>query len=174
MELETYVNIHVFPSLSLEIHFISRQHYLTEEVLVHAGINYLICLYLCFPGTTLYEHNLRHTGNRSIEVIHGMLCGGTCSLPITSKNFCLNFLSKMNKAQQIHRVKHFLQRVAGNSIVSAENKRKSCYIANKETSASSSDEGYHLHPTYDKFLELKDTCKNGDNDSKNMIKSLVP
>lgn len=63
-----YINIS--PTLSLEINFLSRQHYLTEEVLVHAGINHLLCLYLCFPDINLSNYNLRHTGNRGIEAIH--------------------------------------------------------------------------------------------------------
>ena len=78
--------VDISPSLSLEIHCISRQHYLTEEILVHAGINHFLCLYLCFPGTNLSDYNLRHTGNWSIEAIHGMFHGETCSLPITSPN----------------------------------------------------------------------------------------
>ena len=99
--------ISISPGLSLETNFISRQHYLTEEVLVHAGINHLLCLYLCFPDITLSDYNLRRTGNRGIEAIHGMFRGGTCSLPITSPNLSFReFLSKMNKAQQRQRAEH--------------------------------------------------------------------
>jgi len=72
--------------LSLSENFISRPHYLTEELLVHVGINHLLCLYLCFPSCDLSEYSLRHTGNRGIEAIHGMFCGGTSSLPMTSPN----------------------------------------------------------------------------------------
>ena len=53
---------------------------------MHAGINHLLCLFLCFPECDLSEYHLRHTGNRGIEAIHGMFRGGTSSLPITSPN----------------------------------------------------------------------------------------
>ena len=95
------------PSLSLTTNFISRPHYLTEEVLVHAGINHLLCMYICFPSCDLSEYNLRHTGNRGLEAIHGMFRGGTTSLPITSPNLSFReFLAKINTAQQIQRAEH--------------------------------------------------------------------
>ena len=98
--------ISIFPNLSLEVNFISRQHYLTEELLVHAGINHLLCLFLCFPDLSVSDYNLRHTGNRGIAAIHGMFRGGTCSMPITSPNLSFReLLSKMNKAQQMQREK---------------------------------------------------------------------
>ena len=148
-------------------------------MLVHAGINHLLCLCLCFPGLSLSDYNLRHTGNRSIEAIHGMFRGGTCSLPITSPNLSFReFLSKMNKAQQMQRAEHFLQGVEGNSIVAAKKKRKTFAKVSKETptsSSSSSNQEYYLPPTYEKFSdELKDACKSGDSDSKKMIEKLVP
>lgn len=117
--------INVIPSLSLETNFMSRQHYLTEEVLFHAGINHLLCLYLCFPDIDLSDYHLRHTGNRGIKAIHGMFRGGTCSLPITSPNLSFReFLSKMNKAQQIQRAEHSLRGIVGNSIVAAKKREK--------------------------------------------------
>ena len=83
------------PSLSLSKHFISRPHYLTEKLLVHAGINHLLCMYLCFPGSSLAAYSLRHTGNHGIEAIHGTFRGGTSSLPITSPNLSYReFLEK--------------------------------------------------------------------------------
>ena len=57
------------PSLSLNKHFICGPHYLTEELLVHAGINHLLCMYKCFPGSSLAAYSLRHTGNRGIEAM---------------------------------------------------------------------------------------------------------
>lgn len=60
------------PHRSLSNNFISRAHYLTEEVLVHAGINHLLCIYLCFPSCDLSEFSLRHSGNRGLEAIHGI------------------------------------------------------------------------------------------------------
>ena len=171
--------ISISPGLSLETNFISRQHYLTEEVLVHAGINHLLCLYLCFPDITLSDYNLRHTGNRGIEAIHGMFRGGTCSLPITSPNLSFReFLSKMNKAQQIQRAEHLLRGISGSSIVAAKKKRKTCATASNELSTCDhiqSAQEYHLPPTYKEFLdELKEACQKGDNDSKKMIDSLAP
>ena len=38
--------------------FISRSHYITEELLVHAGINHQLSLYYCFPDL--------HCGTRGI------------------------------------------------------------------------------------------------------------
>ena len=55
----------------------------SEEVLVHARINHLLRMYLCFPNCHVSEFSLRHTGNRGLEAIHGMFRGGTSSLPIT-------------------------------------------------------------------------------------------
>ena len=110
-------------SLSLAKHFISRAHYLTEELLVHAGINHLLCMYMCFFGSSLADYSLRHTGNRGLEAIHGMFRGGSTSLPITSANLSFReFLEKMNKAQQIHRAEHALKQIDGNSIVAAKKK----------------------------------------------------
>ena len=170
-----YINIS--PSLSLEINFISRQHYLTEEVLVHAVITHFLCLYLCFPDIDLSEYNLRHTGNRGIEAIHGMFRGGTYSLPITSPNLSFReFLSKMNKAQQIQRAEHVLRGITGNSIVASKKKRKTYAAASNEPSSNDqSTQDYHLPPTYKDFLdELKEACQKGDEDSKKMIESLAP
>ena len=120
--------------------------YLTEEVLVHVSINHLLCLYLCFLDINLSDYNLRHTGNRSIEAIYGMFHGGTCSLPITSPNLSFQeFLSKMNKAQQMQRDEHFLQGVTGNSIVATKKKRKRYAKASKETPTNGQE--YLLPPT---------------------------
>ena len=165
------------PTLSLEVHYMSRQHYLTEEVLVHAGINHLLCLYLCFPEISLSDYSLRHTGNRSIEAIHGMFRGGTCSLPITSPNLSFReFLTKMNSAQQIKRAEHFISGIAGNSIMASKKKRKTFAVASNEPCCrDQSAEAYHLPSSYTDFLkEIESACKNGDDDSKQMIEKLVP
>jgi len=102
---------------------------------------------------------------------------GTCSLPITSPNLSFReFLSKMNKAQQIQRAEHLLRGITGNSIVAAKKKRKTCAAASNESSSSQqSAQEYHLPPTCDKFLEeLKEACQKGDDDSKKMIENLAP
>ena len=98
------------PSLSQPISLADHN----EEVLVHAGINHLLCMYICFPSCDLSEYNLRHTGNRGLEAIHGMFRGGTTSLPITSPNLSFReFLTKMNTAQQIQRAEHHLSQIDG-------------------------------------------------------------
>ena len=55
------------------------------------------------------------------------------------------FLSKMNKAQQMQRAEHLLQGITGNSIVAAKKKRKICAAASNEPSSSDqSAQEYHL------------------------------
>ena len=154
----------------------SRQHYITEEVLVHAGINHLLCLFLCFPECDLSEYHLRHTGNRGIEAIHGMFRGGTSSLPITSPNLSFReFLCKMNTAQQIQNSEHFLSTIEGHSIVAAKKKRKTFATQSKETTGESTSEQYALPSSYIEFLiELQEACIKGDSDSKNVIQQLAP
>jgi len=59
--------------------------------------------------------------------------GSACSLPITSPILSFReFLSKMNKAQQIQKAEHLLIGVTGNSIVTAKKKRKTCAAASNE------------------------------------------
>jgi len=163
----------ITPGLSLSENFISRPHYLTEELLVHAGINHLLCLHLCFPSCDLSEYNLRHTGNRGIEAIHGMFRGGTSSLPMTSPNLSFReFLTRMNSAQQMKRAEHSLNQIDGSSFVASKKKRK--------TFAQCSNEGgnteiYELPETYDAFLsDLETACHQGDRDSKAAIERLAP
>ena len=133
------------PSLSLTTNFISRPHYLTEEVLVHAGINHLLCMYICFPSCDLSEYNLRHTGNRGLEAIHGMFRGGTTSLPITSPNLSFReFLAKMNTAQQIQRAEHHLSQIDGSTIVASKKKRKTFAARTSEASGQQSQSSYSL------------------------------
>ena len=82
--------VQITSGITLSSNFISRSHYITEELLVHAGINHQLSLYYAFPHLSLADYSMRHTGNRGLEAIHGMFRGGTCSLPITSPN--LSFL----------------------------------------------------------------------------------
>ncbi len=118
--LRRYVEI--TPSLTLKKNFISRGHYMTEELLVHAGINHQLCLYLSFPDLPLSGYSLRNTGNRGIEAIHGIFRGGSSSLPITSANLSFQrFLSRMNKTLQVH--EHTLKHIEGNTIVASKKKR---------------------------------------------------
>ena len=111
--------------LTLTDNFISRSHYLTEELLVHAGINHQLALYWCFPHLPIKEYSMRNTGNRGLEVIHRVFRGGTTSLPITSANLTFaEFLTRMTKASLIHNTEHQLRHIEGNTIVSTKKKRK--------------------------------------------------
>ena len=106
--------IQLTDGLSLTNHFISQSHYLTEELLVHAGINHQLAIYWSFPHLSIKEYSIRNTGNRGIEAIHGMFRGGTTSLPITSPNLSFaEFLARMNKATQIHCTEHQLRQIEG-------------------------------------------------------------
>ena len=165
----------VTPTLSLTTNFVSRAHYLTEEVLVHAGINHLLCMYICFPSCNLSEYSLRHTGNRGIEAIHGMFRGGTNSLPITSPNLSFReFLAKMNAAQQIKRAEHSLSKSEGSTIVASKKKRKT-FAARSGEASKESETNYTLPATYKAFLEeLEEACQQGDMDSMRAIEHLAP
>ena len=69
---------------------------------MHAGINHLLCMYICFSSCGLSEYHLVHSGNQQTEAIHGMFPGGTSSLLISSPNLSFReFLEKMNTAQEI-------------------------------------------------------------------------
>ena len=164
------------PSLSLTTNFISRPHYLTEEVLVHAGINHLLCMYICFPSCDLSEYDLRHTGNRGLEAIHGMFRGGTTSLTNTSPNLSFReFLAKMNTAQQIQRAEHHLSQIDGSTIVASKKKRKTFAARTSEASSQQSRSSYSLPQTYVAFLaELEEACQKGDANSKKVIETLAP
>ena len=168
--------INISDSLSLTINFISRSHYITEELLVHAGILHQLSLYLCFPSLTWEEYSLRNTGNRGIESIHGAFRGGTSSLPITSPNLSFQeFLSRMNKALQISQAKHNLKQIEGNTIVASKKKRKIYSKTSGESSASGDAADYTLPDTYSDFVDdLEEACNKGDEDSKNLIERLVP
>ena len=160
----------VTPHLSLSNNFISQAHYLTEEVLVHAGINHLLCIYICFINH-LSQFSLHHTGNRGLEAIHGMFRGGTSSLPITSPNLSFRqFLDKMNASQQIKRAEHSLSQIEGSTIMASKNKRKTFAIAN-----SASQLSYTFPSTYEEFLtQLEEAILHGDDDSKCAIEQLAP
>ena len=87
--------IQLTSGLTLADHFISRSHYMTEELLVHAGINHNLALFYAFPHLPLSEYSLRNTGNRGLEAIHGIFRGGSSCLPITCPNLSFReFLSK--------------------------------------------------------------------------------
>ena len=163
------------PSLTLKDNFISRPHYLTEELLVHAGINHLLCMYMCFPASKLTDYSLRNTGNRGIEAIHGMFRGGTTSLPITSPNLSFReFLEKMNKAEQIHRAEHALKKIDGCPIVASKKKRRTFALRSNENDSETAM-AYTFPETFVLFIKsLEDACGKGDSDSKELIEKLAP
>ena len=166
----------VSPDLSLTHNFISRSHYLTLELLAHAGINFLLCLYYSFPNLLIAEYSLRHTGNRNLEAIHGTFRGGTSSLPITSPNLSFTeFLMRMNKAQQIQSAEHVLKKTEGNSIVASKKKRRTFASSSNEPPSSAATHVIELPGTYDLMMkELNDACHRGDTDSKLLIEQLTP
>jgi len=76
---------------------------MTLELMAHVGILHQLALYLSFPEINTEDYFLRNTGNRGIEGIQSVFCGGTAiNLPIPSANLSFQeFLSKMNKVMQI-------------------------------------------------------------------------
>ena len=116
--------IQLQPCLRLDQNFISRSHYMTEELLVHAGINHQLAIYYAFPHLSINEYCLRNSGNRGLESMHGTFRGGTTSLPITSANLSFQeFPSKMNSMMQISSAMHNLQQVQGFPIAATKKRR---------------------------------------------------
>ena len=167
--------IQISEDLSLTDNFISRAHYMTEELLVHAGIIHQLALFLCFPHLDTKEYSLRSTGNRAIEAIHGVFRGGSHSLPITSPNlsFC-EFLRRMTKTSQIRTAEHYLRHIEGNSIVATKKKRLTSAVHSTDASSASVAE-YCKPATYPEYVEqLNQACNDGDIESKRAIERLAP
>ena len=164
------------PKLKLKDHFISRAHYITIELMVHAAILHFLALFLCFPEKNFDEYFLRNTGNRNIEALHGTFRGGTSSLPITTPNYSFReFLEKMNQNLQINKAEHTLKKIPGNSIVSSKKKRKTFARDANEPNESSPVEDDRRAMTYEAFVKkLIDACNQGDDDSQKIIEKLVP
>ena len=75
---------------------------MTEELLVHTGINHLFTLHLLFPHLSIKDYS-------GLEAFHSIFRGGT-------NNCCqFVFLSAMNKAVQINESEHELQKIDGNT-----------------------------------------------------------
>ena len=161
------------PGLTLTNNFISRSHYMTEELLVHAGINHLLSLFYAFPHLPVSEYSLRNTGNRGLEAIHGIFRGGSASLPITSPNLSFReFLSKMNQTLQVHQAEQNLKQISGHTIVASKKKRVVCA---HESCDQASEEEYTKPETYKEFVEqIMQACMDGDEDSKVAITQLAP
>ena len=101
--------------ITLTNNWISRSHYLTLELMAHAGILHQLALFLSFPNLDLDSYSLRSTGNRSIDAVHSILRGGAANLSITSPNLSFQeFLSRMNQVMQIKQCEHTLQKIPGN------------------------------------------------------------
>ena len=168
--------IELTSDLTLEDHFISRSHYLTQELLVHAGINHQLALYWCFPQVPIAEYSMRNTGNRGLEAIHGMFRGGTTSLPITSANLTFaEFLARMTKATQIHRTEHQLRQIEGHTIVASKKKRRTNAHHSTDSPNEASYISYQKPSTYDQFItQLSAACDDGDKDAKQVIEELAP
>jgi len=98
-------------------------------------------------------------------------------MPVTSPNLSFReFLSKMNKAQQMQRAEHSLRGITGNTIMASKKKRKTCApVSNEPSSVDHLVQEYHLPSTYTEFLQqLKEACKKGNEDSKETIENLAP
>lgn len=65
--------IQLTDDLSLTKYFISRSHYMTEKLLVHAGINHQLALYLCFPHLQIHYEILEIGGLRLCMVHSGVV-----------------------------------------------------------------------------------------------------
>jgi len=64
-------------------------------------------MYLSFPDLALKHYSLRSTGNRGIEAMHSLMRGGAANLP----NLTLDFLSQLNKINQIKRAEYRLKAI---------------------------------------------------------------
>ena len=87
---------------------------MTEELLVRAGVNHQLAVFLAFPHLPISDCSIRNTGNRGIEAIHSLFHGGTASSPVAFPNlsFC-EFLSKKNQTLQIHQSEQQLKQIPG-------------------------------------------------------------
>ena len=83
--------VEITNDLILRENWISRIHYLTLELMGHAGILHQLALFLSFPDLNIEDYSLRRTGNRQIEGLHSILRGGAANLPITSANLTFKY-----------------------------------------------------------------------------------
>lgn len=169
--------IKITDGLTLQNNFLSSAHYMTEELLVHAGINHQLALHYAFPNLDPKDYCLRGTGNRGIEPVHSIFRGGSSCLPITAPNLTFQeFLSKMNQVSQIHKAEHALQLIDGHSIVTSKKKRLTCSTKSTDVSRSSEEIERYVKPKkYSDFVkQLIEATKMGDEDSKRAISDLAP
>lgn len=162
--------------LTLTDNFISYAHYMTEELLVHAGINHQLALFSAFPHLDpTKDYSMRNTGNRGIEAVHSIFRGGSSSLPITAPNLTFKeFLNKMNTVSQVQKAEHALKMIDGHSIVASKKKRLTCARTSTDK-ASERIDTYTKPEKYSEFIEqLVAATKLGDSDSKKIISELAP
>lgn len=87
--------IRIVDGLVLGSNFISYSHYITLELLVHAGIIHQLTLFFALPHLDpSRDYAMRNTGNHGLEAIHSIFRGGLSSLPITAPN--LSFQEFLN------------------------------------------------------------------------------
>ena len=157
------------------LNFISWSHYLNLELLAHCGVLHQLVMYLAFPDLASKHYSLRSTGNRGIEAMHSLMRGGAANLPITSANLTFrDFLSRLNKINQIKGAEHTLKVVEGNTICSTKHRQ----LTNAKSSGEDSthhEQSYGNPTLHSDFLsKLLVACEKGDAQSKDLLKDLAP
>ena len=146
---------------------------MTEELLVHAGINHLLALYLTFPQLPLrsIRYAILAIGDWKLSIVFFVVAQLNYAC-ITSANLSFQeFLTLMNKAVQISEAEHELQKIDGCTIVASKKKRKTCARDSDETT-SASYTTYKKHDSYKDFLK-QDACIKGEEDAKSVISKLA-
>ena len=100
--------------------------------------------------------------------------GGTANLPITSANLTYqDFLSRLNKVNQIKKAEHSLQTITGNYICST--KKRQITFAKSSGGESVHENQYEKPACYSTFVaHLIASCEQGDLDSKGLLEELAP
>ena len=95
-------------------------------------------------------------------------------MPITTPNLTFReFLSKMNRTDQIQKAEHVLKQIPGHTIVASKKKRETC--ARESVTDDVSEEEYFKPGTYSEFVkQLSDACKESNEESKLVITQLAP
>ena len=165
--------IQLTSGLTLADHFISRSHYMTEELLVHAGINHNLTLFHAFPHLPLSEYSLRNTGNRGLEAIHGIFRGGSSCLPITCPNLSFReFLSKITRHYRFTKQSTISNKFQDTQLWHQKRRRVQCA---QQSSDRCSEQEYTKPEQYQDFVkQLADACLEGDEDSRLAISQLAP
>jgi len=143
--------IKLVDGVTLTNNWISRSHYLTLELMAHAGILHQLALFLSFPELNLDGYSLRNTGNRTIEAVHSILRGGAANLPNNFSQLVISrILSRMNQVKQIKESEHTLQKIPGNTIKST--KKKVITYAARSNEGAVHSQVYTKPKTYSQFV----------------------